>query len=76
MKLDDSEQIIEKYSNIRLHENPYTRSRRTDEHDEAFHSFVNAPKNYQQWAKQQHFEVRFSAREFWVHAANMSDPAC
>jgi len=48
MKLDDYGQIIEKYSNIKFHENPYNKDRRIDGHDEAFHNFVNSPKkNYQ-----------------------------
>jgi len=47
MKIDDSGQIIEKYSNLNFYENPYSKGRRIDGHDEAFRNFVNAPKNYQ-----------------------------
>ena len=47
MKIDDSGQIIEKYSSIKFHENPYSKGRRIDLHDEVFRNFVNEPKNYQ-----------------------------
>ena len=47
MKIDDSGQISEKYSNIKFYKNPYCKGRRIDRRDEAFRNFVNAPKNYQ-----------------------------
>jgi hypothetical protein len=51
-------EILSKNTNIKFHENPYIGSRRTGRHNEAFHNFVNAPKNYQQWAKWQRFDSR------------------
>jgi hypothetical protein len=54
MKLEFSEQIFEKYSNIKLRENPSSGSRvvpcgRTDRHDEAnsrFSQFCEPPENW------------------------------
>ena len=51
MKLEFSQQIFEKYSNIKFHENPFLGSRdvsrgQKDGHDEiVFRNFAKAPKN-------------------------------
>ena len=57
MKLEFSQQVLEKYSDIKFHENPSSGSRvvpcgrtdgRTDRHDEAnsrFPNLANAPEN-------------------------------
>ena len=75
MKLEFSLQVFEKYSHIKLHENPLSGSRgapcgRMDRHDKAnsrFSNFADAPQTCYQPHEHRQSDVTFSELEIIVN---------